>query len=67
MHFLTKRDSTDAPDQDGRPLTDNIDTGYPVLYECGIRSREIHREVNTEKPPSVPNAGGGLRYYAFSL
>ena len=39
-----------------RPLTDNIDTGFGVLYECGIRYREIHRELNTYK--ELPTAGG---------
>ena len=37
----------------GDTLTDNIDTGYGVLHERRIRCGEIHREVNTEKPPSA--------------
>ena len=47
----TKRNSPNAPDQDGRPLTENIDTGYGVLHGCGIRIEPVHREVNTAKQP----------------
>ena len=36
-----------------RPLTDNIDTGYPVLHECGIRCGAVHREVN-DMPAGAP-------------
>lgn len=34
------------------PLTENIDTGYPVLYGCGIRSGTVHR-VYIKQPPSA--------------
>ena len=37
----------------GDPLTDNIETGYPVLHERGIGCGAVHREMNTEKPPSA--------------
>ena len=68
----TKRDSPNAPDQDGRPLTENIDTGYPVLHECGIRCGAVHREVNdmpagAPRPPHDWQSGGGLRYYISRL
>ena len=53
MHFLTKRDSTNAPDQDERPLTENIDTGFGVLHGCGIGCGTVHRELNTREPPST--------------
>ena len=46
MHFLTKRDSTNAPDQDERPLTENIDTGFGVLYRVRIDEGTVHRELN---------------------
>ena len=36
----------------GDPLTENIDTGYGVLHECGIGCGEIHREMNTKESPS---------------
>ena len=49
----TKGDPQDNENPGGRPLADNIDTGYPVLYELGIRSGEVHREMNTEEPPSA--------------
>ena len=39
-----------------RPLTENIDTGYPVLHECGIGCGEVHREVNLYQ--EQPLAGG---------
>ena len=35
------------------PLTENIDTGYGVLYGCGIRCGTVHRELNTREPPSA--------------
>ena len=55
-----------------RPLAENIDTGYPVLHECGIRCGEVHREVNdmpagAPRPPSDWKSGGGLRYDTFRL
>ena len=39
-----------------RPLTENIDTGYPVLYRAGIGCGEVHREVNLYQ--EQPLAGG---------
>ena len=45
----------------GYPLTDNIDTGYGVLHECGIRSGEVHREVNLYQ--EQPLAGGCFIIY----
>ena len=47
-------------DQRRRPLTKNIDTGYPVLHECGIGRGTVHREVNTEKPPSALFVADGV-------
>ena len=44
----------------GDPLAENIDTGYGVLYGCEIRCGAVHREVNTEEPPSDWSSGGGL-------
>ena len=65
MHFLTKRDSTNAPDQYERPLTDNIDTGFGVLHERGIGCGTVHREVNTEEPPSDCEYQAAVFGYAF--
>ena len=47
----SKGDPQDNENPGGRPLTENIDTGYGVLHGCGIRSEPVHREVNTAKQP----------------
>lgn len=62
MHFLTKRDSTNAPDQDERPLTENIDIGFGVLHGCGIGCGTIHLELKrySEPPSALFVADGGF-------
>ena len=52
----TEGDSENHAYPGGRPLTDNIDTGYPVLHQCGIGCGEVHREVNLYQ--EQPLAGG---------
>ena len=48
----TKRNQADNENPGGRPLTENIDTGFGVLHECGIRCGAVHREMNTKGSPS---------------
>ena len=61
----TKRNSQDTPYQNGRPLTENIDTGFGILHECGIRCGTVHRELNTREPPSDCEYQAAVFGYAF--
>ena len=52
-------DQADNENPGGRPLTENIDTGYGVLHECGIGCGAVHREVN-DMPAGAPRPPSAL-------